>query len=57
MKKKEVSQTIVSKIIIAPDAKHGPEPERLKITGVKQWEDAVGIAMRKPKPAKGWPKK
>ena len=36
---------------------HGPEPERLKITGVKKWEDAVAIAMRKKKPAKGWPKK
>ncbi len=35
----------------------GPEPERLKITGVKQWEDAVSIAMRKKKPARGWPKK
>jgi hypothetical protein len=35
----------------------GPEPERLRITGVKRWEDAVVIAMRKPKPARGWPKK
>jgi hypothetical protein len=35
----------------------GPEPERLKITGVKRWEDAVSIAMRKKKPARGWPKK
>jgi hypothetical protein len=33
----------------------GPEPERLKITGVKRWEDAVSIAMRKKKPAGGWP--
>ena len=36
---------------------HGPEPERLKITGVRRWEDAVAIAVRKRKPAKGWPKK
>jgi hypothetical protein len=35
----------------------GPEPERLKITGVKRWEDAVSIAVRKKKPANGWPKK
>jgi hypothetical protein len=35
----------------------GPEPERLKITGVKRWDDAVSIAMRKKKPARGWPKK
>ncbi len=34
----------------------GPEPERLKITGVANWEDAVGIAMQKKKPAGGWPK-
>jgi len=35
----------------------GPEPERLKITGVKHWEDAVSIALRKKKPVRGWPKK
>jgi hypothetical protein len=34
----------------------GPEPERLKITGFRNWESAVAAAMRKPKPAKGWPK-
>ena len=34
----------------------GPEPERLKISGVANWEDAVGIAMQKPKPPGGWPK-
>jgi hypothetical protein len=37
--------------------RHGPEPERLKITGVKRWEEAVAIAVRKRKPATGWPKK
>jgi hypothetical protein len=64
MKRKKSSRKegikIVHKIIVAPEpgkASHGPEPERLKITGVKRWEDAVGIAMRKPKPARGWPKK
>ena len=35
---------------------HDPEPERLKITGVRNWEDAVGIAARKPKLAGGWPR-
>jgi hypothetical protein len=34
--------------------KHGPEPERLKITG--NWEDAVATALQKPKPPGGWPK-
>jgi len=34
----------------------GPEPERLKISGVANWEDAVGIAMKKKKPASGWPR-
>jgi hypothetical protein len=33
---------------------HGPEPERLKIYG--DWKEAVRLAMRKPKPAGGWPK-
>jgi hypothetical protein len=35
---------------------HGPEPERLKISGFKNWEDAVAFAMRKKKPPGGWPK-
>lgn len=56
---------IIHKMIVAKQEQvkaahltaHGPEPERLKITGVKRWEDAVSIAMRKPKPARGWPKK
>jgi hypothetical protein len=34
----------------------GPEPERLKISGVADWEDAVGIAMQKKRPPEGWPK-
>ena len=34
----------------------GPEPERLKITGFRNWENAVSAAMRKPKPPSGWPK-
>jgi hypothetical protein len=33
---------------------HGPEPERLKIYG--DWNEAVRLAMRKPKPPGGWPK-
>jgi hypothetical protein len=32
------------------------EPERLKITGVADWEDAVGAAMLKKRPPEGWPK-
>ncbi len=35
---------------------HGPEPERFKITGYPNWEDAVAVAMRAKKPAGGWPK-
>jgi hypothetical protein len=37
--------------------KKGPEPERLKITGVRNWEEAVGIAMQKKKPSGGWAKR
>jgi hypothetical protein len=33
---------------------HGPEPERLKISG--DWKEAVRTALRKPKPLGGWPK-
>jgi hypothetical protein len=32
----------------------GPEPDRLKIEG--DWTGAVAKAMKKKKPASGWPK-
>ena len=31
----------------------GPKPERVKIEG--DWESAVEKALKKPKPAEGWP--
>ena len=34
----------------------GPEPEMFKINGYANWEDAVTVAMKKKKPAGGWPK-
>ena len=34
--------------------KRGPKPETLKIEG--DWEDAVGKALKKPRPKEGWPK-
>lgn len=34
----------------------GPEPERLKIDA-PDWVEAVKRALRKKRPAKGWPKK
>ena len=36
--------------------RHGPEPERFKISGYVNWEDAVAVALRKPRPKRGWPK-
>lgn len=33
--------------------KSGPEPERIKLN--KPWEKAVGDALRKKRPAEGWP--
>jgi hypothetical protein len=38
---------------VAPQ-RPGPEPERLKIDG--DWEQAVERALKKPRPADGWPK-
>lgn len=32
----------------------GPKPETLKIEG--DWQDAMGKAMQKNRPAQGWPK-
>lgn len=34
--------------------KPGPEPERLQIEC--DWEEAMGKALKKKKPADGWPK-
>jgi len=34
----------------------GPEPERFKITGYSNWEDAAAALVHKQKPAGGWPK-
>lgn len=34
----------------------GPAPERLKIEAPEGWIEAVKKALRKKKPAKGWPK-
>lgn len=34
----------------------GPEPERLKIEGFENWEDAVRAGLKKPPPPGGWPK-
>lgn len=31
----------------------GPVPERLKLTG--DWENLIGKALAKPRPASGWP--
>ena len=36
-----------------PILKTGPKPERVKIDG--DWKDAVGDALKKPRPADGWP--
>jgi hypothetical protein len=36
---------------------HGPEPERFKISGYPNWQDAVKVALHKKKPARGWPKR
>ena len=33
--------------------KTGPKPDRVKID--KDWEDAIGYAMKKKRPADGWP--
>ena len=39
-----------------PDQKQpGPDPERLKLDD-EDWGDAVGKALKKPRPKGGWPK-
>ena len=37
--------------------RHGPEPERLKIEGYANWEDAAAVMARARKPPSGWPKR
>lgn len=36
-----------------PKKKTGPKPERLKLKG--DWKDMVGKALKKKRPADGWP--
>jgi hypothetical protein len=55
MKKREQSKLRVLPLEAPKRTLRGPEPERLKINGVKNWEDGVAIALRKPKPTGGWP--
>ena len=35
--------------------KTGPKPERLKLRG--DWQKLMGKALKKKRPAKGWPKR
>jgi hypothetical protein len=35
-------------------SRHGPEPERLKISG--DWVAAIDTALAKKRPPEGWPK-
>jgi len=51
---KAVSVEMTDKAGEAKHTRHGPEPERFKITGYANWEDAVKVALRKPKPPGGW---
>lgn len=41
----------------APDdaPRPGPQPERLKIEGFDDWEDAVRAGLKKAPPSGGWP--
>lgn len=34
--------------------RRGPKPDTVKIMG--NWQDAVGKALKKKRPAEGWPK-
>lgn len=36
-----------------PKSKSGPEPERVKLK--QPWQKAVGDALKKERPAEGWP--
>ena len=36
--------------------RHGPEPERLKVSGYKNWEDAIAPILGKRRPPGVWSK-
>lgn len=56
-KSKEQPKQPASAPLEASNARrHGPEPERFKISGYANWGDAVEVALRKQKPKRGWPK-
>jgi hypothetical protein len=52
-----VSKSSLAQPYVYKRTRHGPEPERFKIEGYANWQDAVKVALRKPKPLGGWPKK
>jgi len=57
-KKREQPKTLPAMPLEASNrARHGPEPERLKISGYPNWEDAAAKLVRARKPPGGWPKK
>jgi len=46
---------VTKKISTKPEKeKTGPKPDRVKID--KDWEEAMGDALKKERPAEGWPK-
>ena len=38
-----------------PKKKPGPAPDHVKLDD-EDWEEAIGKAIKKPRPAEGWPK-
>ena len=55
-KKHEYAKGRATRLEASRRTRHGPEPERFKITGYVQWEEAAAVLVRKQKPAGGWPK-
>ncbi|HUD47252.1 MAG TPA: hypothetical protein VMR33_10500 [Candidatus Baltobacteraceae bacterium] len=54
---KAALMAVINKAAGYERTRHGPEPERLKITGCTKWEDAAAALVRAKKPRKGWPKR
>jgi hypothetical protein len=55
-KKKEQQKPPASPLEASGRHAKGPEPERLKISGYKNWEDAIAPILGKRRPPGGWAK-
>ena len=54
--KKKERQSPAAQLATSGRTTKGPEPERLKLDGYANWQDAAAAMVRAKRPPGGWPK-